>query len=290
MKRVLVTGGEGFVGNSLVARLISNGADVTVLRRSAREVEHRPSPPGPHICTLEQLEAEETFEFDSVFHLATHYVFEHSHEDCSSLVASNVELIMRVGDLAMRSVQSVSLVNVSTFMQHHEGLPYQPTCLYAATKQAAEVILQYFSLAPNMTVKTLVFPHIYGENDQRPKLLNLLIRCAKTSTEMELASGQQVMDLVHVDDAVEALMYVALRPSGRWSISSGQVIKIRDLVSLIERHSGKTLNVRYNANKDRALDQYHLWHSAEPLPGWAPKVELENWLAQVFPLTKGENQ
>lgn len=290
MKKVLVTGGDGFVGGSLVTRLLSVGADVTVLRRGTRNGGHRAAPPGVGICTLEELEAEKTFEFDSVFHLATHYVFEHSHEDCSSLVASNVELIMRVGDLAMRSVQSVSLVNISTFMQHHEGRPYQPTCLYAATKQAAEVILQYFSLVPNLTVKTLVFPHIYGEHDQRSKLLNLLIRCAETSTAMELSSGEQVMDLVHIDDAVEALMNVALLPSGRWSISSGREIRVRELVSLIERHSGKTLNVTYNANKDRAMDQYHLWHSAEPLPGWTPRVELEKWLAKIFPLTKGERQ
>ena len=58
-------------------------------------------------------------------------------------------------------------------------------------------------------VVTLKFFDTYGPADRRPKLLNLLLAAAATQVPLAVSPGQQMIDLVHVDDAVGACLAVA---------------------------------------------------------------------------------
>ena len=283
MSNALVTGALGFVGGQLAHSLIAEGRDVTLLVREEKLAEARTKFSGANeIISLQDLvDSPLDRIFDTIFHLATVYIYDHSVEDIPDLIAGNITLPATLADIASRWGSKVSFVNVSTFMQHFQGSEYSPTCLYAATKKSIEDILAYYTQAvEGFNTSHLVFPHIYGEADTRTKVLNLLINATKTHTALHLASGKQLLDLVHVSDAVTALKIAETLGTGRWSIGSDKYFSIRELTELVREISEVELDINFDERKDRTFDTFKIWNTAEPLPGWTRKIDLQHWVAQ----------
>lgn len=281
LKSVLITGALGFVGGELARLLIAEGRDVTLLVREGKQAEATEKFLGAkEIVTLhEMIESPKARVFDTIFHLATVYIYENSVEDISRMIDGNITLPTTLADIAARWGTEVSFINVSTFMQHFLGAAYSPTCLYAATKKSTEDILAYYSnTVEGFSASHLVFPHIYGEGDTRVKLLNLLINATKAKTALHLASGRQILDLVHVSDAVSALKMTENMGNGRWSIGNDVCYSISELTELIDEISKVKLDINFDGNKDRRFDTFQIWETADRLPGWKRKIELRQWI------------
>jgi nucleoside-diphosphate-sugar epimerase len=178
------------------------------------------------------------------FHLAGHFVGTHSYADITRLNESNVLFGTRLADALARKRGSC-IVNAGSYWQNAGGRSYHPIALYAATKQAFQDVLHYYAEAKQLRVLTLKFFETYGAGDTRPKLLNLLLRAAFTQEPIELSPGHQLMDLVHVSDAVSAclaaadqLRLPAFSGDPTYAVSSGAPLSVRDLVAQMEQVIG----------------------------------------------------
>ena len=283
MSKALVTGALGFVGGQLAHSLIAEGRDVTLLVREGKQTEARTKfSKAKEIVSLQDL-VDSPLErvFDTIFHLATVYIYENTVEDIPTLIDANITLPATLADIAARWGSKVSFVNASTFMQHFQGSDYSPTCLYAATKKSIEDVLAYYTHTfKGFSTSHLVFPHIYGEGDTRIKVLNLLINATKSHSTLHLASGRQLLDLVHVSDAVTALKIAETLGTGRWSIGNDKCFSIRELTEIMSEISGIRLDINFDEGKDRTFDTFEIWNTAEPLPGWTGKIDLQQWVTQ----------
>ena len=278
-----MTGALGFVGGQLAHSLIAEGRDVTLLVREGKQTEAGTKFSGAkEIISLQDLVVSPLERiFDTIFHLATVYIYENTVEDIPNLIDGNITLPATLADIAARWGSEVSFVNVSTFMQHFQGNEYSPTCFYAATKKSIEDILTYHTnTVEGFTTSHLVFPHIYGEGDSRIKVLNLLLNAIKSQTSLHLASGRQLLDLVHVSDAVSALKIAETLGTGRWSIGNDKCYSIRELTELMHEISGVGLDINFDGGKDRTFDTFKIWDTADRLPGWTRKVDLQQWVVQ----------
>lgn len=287
MKRVLVTGALGFVGGEVVRSLLSDEREVTLLVREDRKEFAKKIFPEVHdVVVLQDLIDDPNGRiFETIFHLATFYTYNNTLEDLPNLISSNITLPTTLADIASTWQSQVSFINVSTFMQHFQGENYAPTCLYAATKKSAEDILYFYeSTNSKFSVINLVFPHIYGEGDTRPKLINLLLNAAKFKLPIQLASGRQLMDLVHVSDAVRAVRSAEGMESGRWSIGNTRVYSIRELINTLSEVAGFQLDVTYDESKDRKYDTFEIWDTANRLPGWTTTVDIKQWFTNQLVL------
>ena len=74
--------------------------------------------------------------------------------------------------------------------------------LYAATKQAFTDLLVFYAEVEGLAVHTLELMDTYGPGDPRAKLIPFLLRAGAEGTTVEMTDGTQLIDLVHVDDAV----------------------------------------------------------------------------------------
>lgn len=277
MSNILVTGGLGFIGRSLVPALTAEGHRVVLLVRS---VEKPNSLIKCSQLTLHDIETSRIdMEFDAVVNLAGKYSFDHNIIGTDTLVESNVELPVRIAAALSRHSRPIRWVQASTFMQHKDSQQRNPSCFYASTKQATEDLLGYFA-SDRFELISLVLPHIYGARDNRPKLINLLVSAARAMTSIQLSSGKQVMDLVHVDDIVKSIQVALFSgvASGRWQVSSNSNIRIVDIVDFVNSIPGVKIDVRYNNSLDRLTDCYELWIGAPALPGWTKQIELFDWL------------
>lgn len=174
-----------------------------------------------------------------------------------------------------------SIVNAGTFWQHYENKDYSPTCLYAATKQAFEALLQYYVDVRASRVITLTLFDSYGPHDGRPKLLNMLLRAGTSTEPFPMSPGGQFIDLVHIDDVVEAfvlagerLLSDSVNAHERYAVSSGTPINLQELVGLYEDIAGVKLPVQWGGCQYRDKEIMKPWDRGEKLPGWQPRITL----------------
>ncbi len=179
-------------------------------------------------------------------------------------------------------------INVGTSWQHYRDAEYDPVCLYAATKQAFEAILRYYVETAGLKVVTLLFFDTYGPGDRRPKLFSLLRRVAEGGERIAMSPGEQLLDLVYVDDVVEAMLVARRRlESGavtsmeRYSVSSGNPVSLREVAALYGKVVGKPLAVDWGGRPYRRREVMVPWSMGERLPGWRPCVTLEEGLRRM---------
>lgn len=295
-KRALVTGGTGYVGSVLVRRLVAEGWDVhlvvrantntTVLAPVLERVvfhEHDGSTEGmTHIVAAARP--------DIVFHLASLFLAQHKVSDVEALMNSNIVFSAQLAE-AMASNGVRRLINTGTSWQHYENEAYNPVNLYAATKQAFESLLAYYVEAHGMMVTTLSLFDTYGPGDWRSKLIALLWKTAGASEPLAMSPGEQMIDLVHIDDVTEAFMLAAgllfEREHGheRYGVSSGRPLRLRDLVALFEQAAGVQVPILWGGRPYRPREVMSPWTSFSPVPGWAPRIAFESGVLQTRPGT-----
>jgi len=294
LRRALVTGASGYLGSHLARRLVDDGWEVHVLlRQDSRFALH--GPPGRRVAihrvggaTFELVEAVRRAAPDAVFHLAAAFVAEHGPADVAPLVEANLLFGTQLLE-AMHANGVRLLVNTGTAWQHYGNRDYDPVNLYAATKQAFEAILAYYVHAQGFSAATLVLCDTYGPDDPRPKLMRALWQAAMAGSPLEMTSGVQMLDMVFVDDVIEAFLSAerALRGSGaghcRYGVSSGAPLCLKDFIACFETAAGVQLDLRWRARPDRPRDALTPWIGFTPPPGWHPRVSLVEGIRRSAP-------
>ena len=288
MDRALITGSTGFVGSHLAPALVERGVEVHALVR--------PTANSDRLAAVREHVTVHTVEpnIDSVhsavaaaapdvcFHLATHFVAQHALSEIDALAEANIAFPMRLVE-SLADTGRGRFVNAGSAWQHVESAPYRPKGLYAATKQAFDDVLAAYTWSNRLEVVSLRFFDTYGPNDPRGKVVDALVRAAVQGEPIDMGSGDQLIDLVHIDDAVAALIAAADAPvdggaPARFAVSSGRPVSLRELAGLVAQAAGRELDARWGARADRPDEMMAPWDVGPPLPGWSPKISLEDGL------------
>lgn len=292
--RALVTGAGGYVGRHLVARLLADGWAVETIVRadSPRAIPaqwadrvrvHRDD--GAPDTLIAALGAARP---DVVFHLASLFIAEHRPEQVAPLIDSNLGFGTRLLE-AMAAAGAARLVNTGTAWQHFDAGGYNPSSLYAATKQAFEAILRFYVEAHGLSAITLKLFETYGPDDERPKLIPALLRASRDGTPLQMTPGENRLDFVHIDDVVAAYLAAAMRlldgtvaGSEAYAVRSGRAVSLRELVGLVEQATGRRLTVAWGGRPYRRREIMVPW-AGETMPGWRATIPLEQGLAGLIP-------
>jgi len=283
----VVTGSSGFIGSQLVRALLLRHERVVIVVRAGTKSSEFPK--GDVIVIPDPGDAAELGQSLSahgatqVIHLATHFLARHTAQDIAPLIESNISFGTRLVEAATAAGVS-RFVTASSSWQHLRGERYAPVSLYAATKQAFEDILRYYSDNAGMSVRILTLFDSYGPGDTRRKLLPLLLRALGTGEQVALSSGRQFIDLLHVDDVVAAFLHAVSDdcPDGTFTVSSGQIVRVYQLVQLLGDLAGRSLNVVLGAVPDRPNEMVEPWEIGLTLPGWAPRISLREGLSLLI--------
>jgi UDP-glucose 4-epimerase len=268
--RVLVTGGLGYVGGVVAARLVETGNDVTVLTRGSRTT---PVPPdGVAVVEGELLDHEGLAklvlagEFDGVCHLAALARIRESYADPLGYFDVNlvgtINLLRALAELAQQTGAPPRLVFASAGAVYSPAAPQPtpedalavPASPYGASKLAAEQAIGYQAATGALGAVSLRCWGIAGAvgrygDDDRSRLLPKALAVA-AGQERSLAvngDGTAVRELTHVADVAEAyrLALAAVRPGIHqvFNVGSGVGVAIREVIATVEEVTGRAVRI-----------------------------------------------
>lgn len=289
----LITGATGFVGGHLVRRLVRDGWQVHILSRSGSRLSDAPefTQVTNHVhdgSTEGMVHCVAQAKPDVVYHLASLFLSQHATKDVDSLIQSNVLFGNQLLE-AMKVNEVNCMINTGTSWQHYNNEDYNPVCLYAATKQAFESILEYYVQACDIKVITLKLFDTYGPDDPRPKLFHLLNKAATNGEPLNMSLGEQLIDLVHIDDVIEAYLIAAQRLQDgnvtqheTYAVSSGNPIPLKELVQQYAVVSGQTIAVNWGARPYRYREVMVPWCHFQSIEKWHPNTTLRDGIRRLL--------
>ncbi len=293
MAHALVTGATGYIGSNLVAGLLDANWTVSVIVRENSSVEIL-SPFSGKINIFKHNGSMKTMseilaasQPDVVYHLAAMVSAEHVEEDIEPLITSNILFSTQLAEAMFRN-KVKCLINTETFWQHKTGADeFEPVNLYAATKQGARDILKYYTSSCELNVISLVLFDTYGANDFRKKLFSLLKQSIREDLPLDMTLGEQLIDLVHIDDVVAAYIHAGkMLMKGRYeldtyAVTSESKMTLRNLIEIIEKELNLSFAIKWGGKPYRQNEVMTPWTGLK-LPGWSPKVSIISGLNEVF--------
>jgi len=284
MKKILITGATGYIGSNLSRKLIHDGIEVHTLILpdiNYEYIEDIKYDINYHVydgTTGSVFDAVKNSKPDIVYHLASLFLSEHKSEDIINLINSNILL----GTQLLESMSQLGvkyLINTGTSWQHYMNEEYNPVNLYAATKQAFEDILKYYTEAGFINAISLHLFDTYGPGDNRPKLFKLLKNAADKNETLNMSPGEQLIDLVYIDDVVDAFKlagnYILLNnkiTNDVYGVSSGIPLPLKTIVEEFVKAYGKIIPINWDGRPYRKREVMNPWFGYNNLPNWAPRI------------------
>lgn len=288
MRKIILTGATGYIGRKLLFRLLERGHSVSVV---VREKSPRLSSLPADIKKIfydgtvnSLLEGMKDKESGLVIHVASLFLTQHNPEDISSLIDSNIKFPCQLLE-AMHVCGLSEIVNTGTSWQHYENSDYNPVNLYAASKQAFVDMLKFYQEAHQFKAITLELFDTFGPDDERKKLFRLLQEVAETGKALKMSPGQQLLDIVYIDDVLNAYE-IAINQSGNltgtFTVASGQLHSLQEVVAIYSKISQKKLNIEFSALPYRLREVMKPWEHHRCLPDWACEFSLEEGIKKTL--------
>jgi nucleoside-diphosphate-sugar epimerase len=293
-RSALITGATGFIGKHLTTKMVSDDWDIHIIVRKNSDLDVIDSVRNK--LTIHEYDGtvNSTMRiFHSVkpiivFHLASKFLSSHEGKDIEDLIRSNITFGSHILEATV-SNGCFSLINTGTSWQHFTDAVYNPVNLYAATKQAFEDIILFYTESTELKAINLKLFDTYGPDDSRKKLIPLLKKTISTNDKLIMSPGEQLIDLVYIDDVVHAYLKAAeILLSGKclknetYGVSSEQPVSIKKLVELIERLTDHKFNISWGERNYREREVMIPWNNFNKLPGWKPEISLIEGLTREF--------
>jgi len=292
-KKILITGGTGFIGYHLAKRCILLNWSVTSLSTKKPKKKRKLKKVRYIICDLSKkkdLIKKVDTNFDYVVNLAGHVnhsnkkkTLKSHYNGCKNLsflfVNSNIEKFVQVGSCIeygkKKSPQSEKIVNKKTYS------------FYGNAKLLSTNFLLKLKKLYNFPVNILRFYLVYGPKQDKNRLIPITIINALKNRNFECSEGTQFRDFLFIDDAIDAIIKVLknVKISGEIiNIGSGKpqqvkkvILKICKIIGL-----GKPIFGKIKFRKDEIRYLYPSIKKANILLGWRPKVKFNIGLKKTI--------
>lgn len=224
--KIVITGGEGFIGKALAAALSKRGAEVIIIDRK-KGIEAK-----DFFDTVPNLN-----EADCVYHLAAQTsVF---NTDKAQIMHDNIETFMAVCDACKRA--GVKLVYASSSTANSDNT----TSLYGISKRFDEEYAKcYYPYATGVRLH-----NVYGPNPRQGTLLWHLIHDDRVKL---VNKGENIRHFTYIDDAVEALIYAWGCNYGIVNVVNPETTRVCDFASQVSSYNGVEIEL---VNEKRDFDK-----------------------------------
>jgi UDP-glucose 4-epimerase len=298
-KKVLVTGGAGFVGYHLCNKLQNLTDDLMIYDNlSSGKIENVNDVSKAKFVKGDILDLKGLFDLpkqDLIYHLAAQVVVPYSMENPMIDFETNAKGTLSVLEKARKDdaklvfASSAAVYGNPTQMPTTEEYGFHPVSCYGLSKVVGEEYCQMYSEQYGLDVVITRFANVYGLRCHGV-IHDFLDKLAKNPNKLEIiGTGLQSRDLVHISDVVDLLITVGSLQSVNgetYNVGLGKTTKIIDLAKMMltilglqDRTLITTTGVSWHG------DIQTIWFDnskAKKELGWNPKVTLEDSIKEVI--------
>jgi len=302
--KLLVTGGLGFIGSNFITKILEEKSDFEIVNVDAQL--H-----GADKRNLSIIENNENYEFvngnitnkrlmeeliskcDAVVNFAAESFVDRSINDANPFLVSNIRGTFTILDIITK--QKKRMIQISTDEvfgslpkgSADEQTKFNPSSPYAATKAAAELLINSFSITHDSDVVITRCTNNYGPRQFPEKLIPKTIILAKQERNIPIyGNGKNLRDWIFVDEHCDAVYEIlingkagqAYNISANNEISNVQIVhkileimgKSNDLIEFVEDRPGH--DQRYSLNSSKIKNEF----------GWSTKINFEDGIRKTI--------
>jgi UDP-glucuronate 4-epimerase len=287
--RVVVTGGAGFVGTALVARLLAAGHRVDIVDRL--DATYDPEPRRRRArAPLHVMDTRDALPIlrgaDAVIHLAARPGVRESMLDPLATVRENVEgTAALLRDLREAGVPRLVFASSSSVYGARRGEIFRetdpadkPESVYGASKRAGELLCHAAHATTGLHVCVARLFTVYGPAQRPTMAIARFVRQARASEDLTVfGDGSSVRDYTYVDDAADALAAAAERAEGYRivNVGGGAPVTLNGLLDAIEVGTGPLRRRHLPEQPGDVPETRADISAARDWLGWSPKVGIE---------------
>ena len=315
MKKVLVTGADGFIGSHLTELLVNRGYQVKALTQynsfnnwgwienlnCKNDIEILAGDiRDPEYCKVISRGV------DIIFHLAALISIPFSYQSPNSYVETNVNGTLNICQAAKENKIS-RLIHTSTsevygtakYVPIDENHPMQPQSPYSATKIAADAMVLSFYNSFDLPISIVRPFNTYGPRQSARAIIPTIItQIASGKKEIKLGDTSPTRDFSYIEDCCRGFVMIAEseKTIGETvNLGSNSEISISDLLKLIKELMSSDINLIQDEqrNRPKKSEVFRLWcenKKIKELVGFKNNTDIKSGLKKTIDwITKPEN-
>ena len=243
MKKVLVTGGAGFIGTNLITKLIPKKLDIISLDNYSTGSKENELNSVEYVKgDIDLINEFDNQDIDYCFHLAAQSRVQPSFEDPEESLRVNVQGTLKVMEWAKKN--RVKVLYAGSSSKHHDPSDSP----YAMTKFLGEEICKLYRKTYDIDVAISRFYNVYGPYEPLDeKFGNVIgiwrVKAMKGLPLTIVGDGEQRRDFTHVDDIVDGIIKISnsnIEHEDAWEIGSGINYSINELFEMFKKRFNVT--------------------------------------------------
>ena len=302
--KLLVTGGLGFIGSNFILKLLNETNEFDIINVDAELY-------GANQKNLDSIKNHKKYEFvkgnitnkrlmeeliskcDAVVNFAAESFVDRSINNADPFLVSNIRGAFTILDIITK--QKKRMIQISTDEVFgslstgtaDEQTKFNPSSPYAATKAAAELLINSFSVTYNPDVVITRCTNNYGPRQFPEKLIPKIIILAKQGRNIPIyGNGKNLRDWIFVEEHCDAVYEILMNgKSGQtYNISANNEINNLEIVNKILEIMGKSSDLIEFVEDRPGHDQRYSLDSSKIKNefGWSTKINFEEGLRKTI--------
>lgn len=303
-RKVLITGGAGFIGANFVYKFLEMGYSVNIfeikeadLWRLEKALKNPKNSKKIEIHSPNLLNYNETEKIikkikpDIVLHFAAYGAYQNFQQEISATVDANIKTTINLAD-ACQKADVKCFINTGSSSEYgikekpmKETDILEPDNLYGITKSAGTFYCQMLAKKSGFPCATIRPFAVYGYFEEKKRLVPTIINSCLKNNELKLSNPESVRDFIFIEDLISGYLSAVKnidRIKGEiFNLGTGKQNKIRDVVKIVKKITESMAEPAYGQIKIVQTEPKK-WEAdiskAKKLLEWRPKYNLEEGL------------
>lgn len=305
MMNILVTGGNGFIGKHLVAKLCNLQYNIVVIDDNSNAV---PSALIDGVTYIEECVSKvdmmtlfDKYKFKYVFHLAAQVNLRRSLDnpkaDANSNILGTINLLegcVKYGSHLIYSSTGGAIYDEKADLPWTEDTTVNPKSFYGLSKWASEMYIKIYHRLYNLHCTILRYSNVYGPGQNHlgeAGVVSIFMDKIKNNSNLTIfGDGTQTRDFVYVSDVVEAnilamkLHFLDVR-FDIFNICSNSETSIASIAEYLIKMSNSDVKIDYSErNYGECIKTRLSFDKFNRMTNWRPKVSILDGLNKVIGL------